>query len=59
MEKTYTVTFVSDYFTLISTHVQASSEDDAIEVATKMLDDYYSWDIRYFSFDIVVELVED
>jgi len=59
MDKTYQVTFAGTHFVLISTPVTASGEDEAIDIATTMIEDYYQWKVGDMSHDITAEVVED
>jgi len=51
-DKTYTVTFVGDYFTLISTPVEASGGDEAMDIAGAMIKDHYGWNVLDTSNEI-------
>lgn len=66
MENHYSVTFISDYFTMtVVASVPARDDDDpaygtsddpsVIDVAGELVSDFYGFDPRPYSYDVTVE----
>lgn len=54
IEHRYTVTFVGAYFVL-SIHIFAENEEQAVDNADALLGDYYGWNVKDVSHEITVE----
>lgn len=56
-ETLWKVTFIGDHFAL-TTHINASEEDQAIDNASANLEAFYGWDMTRLAYDAEAEDTE-